>query len=83
MQNNSVNKGIFYFLCPKTWVPIPIYWYVGYHFWVCSMLPLIAKILTDGIVSNTTKRLAGTKENIEASFLCAVSHIKSLFKKII
>ena len=47
------------------------------------MLPLIAKILTDGSALNTTRRSAGTKENIVASFLCAVSHIKSLFKKII
>ena len=47
------------------------------------MLPLIAKILTDGIALNTARRSAGIKENIAASFLCAISHIKRLFKKII
>ena len=27
MQNNSVNKGIFYFLGGKIWVPMPVYQY--------------------------------------------------------
>ena len=41
-----------------------------------------AKIVTDAIALNPARTLARPK-NMVASFLCAISHIKGLFKKII
>ena len=50
MQNNSVNKGIFYFLGGKIWVPMLVYWYENLSGYVMDyvMLILIKYILGNG-----------------------------------